>query len=136
MGYTCPRKAFPSWQKKLICQVETFQSLAESTEQASDQEPVVSSTTLCYEEDFPVLPPPVREPGKDSPYCSDPVLSVNKTDLSVSPWVAMLKRISQREKGCESKSAPKGKPPTKGTHHCKVLTKKDSLQRSKVIQIL
>ena len=54
---------------------------------------------------------------------------MNKTDLSVSPWVATLKRISQREKGCESKSAPKGKPST----NCKiVLKKKVSLPRSKV----
>ena len=132
-GQHLSKKGISVLAKKLICQVETFQSLAECTEQASDQEPVCSPTTLCYEEDFPQLLPPVREPGKDSPYCPDPVLSVNKTDLSVSPWVATLKRISQREKGCKSKSAPKGKPPTKGTRHCKiVLKKKDTLPRSKV----
>ena len=132
-GLHLSKKGISVLAQKLICQVEAFQSLAQSSEQASDYQPAVSATTLCYEEDFPILPPPVREPGKDSPYCPDPVLSVNKTDLSVSPWVATLKRISQREKGCKHKSATKGKTPRKSTHHSKtVLKKKYSLPSSKV----
>ena len=51
-GQHLSKKGISVLAKKLICQVETFQSLAKCTEQASDQEPVVSPTTLCYEEDF------------------------------------------------------------------------------------
>ena len=98
---------------KLICQVETFQSLAQSTEHASDQED------------------PVRKPGKDSPYCPDPVLSVS------TPWVVALKCIWQSSgRGLWKEVTYQWQAIPKGTHHSKIVLKKYSFQRSKVCNTL